>query len=68
MAVTSGVCEEIPPAGAWISCTHRIWFCSPGKWRTRALVTGTGPSGTPFSFSPDDKAEAQIVSCPKPKK
>lgn len=35
------------------------------------MVTGTGPSGTPFAFSPDGpkgKGEAQIVSCPKPKK
>lgn len=32
------------------------------------MVTGTGPSGTPFAFSPDDKAAARIVTCPKPRK
>lgn len=66
-----GLCEEIAPTGAWISCSFRIFYCSPGKWRPKVLVTGTGPSGTPFAFSPDgpkNKAEARIVSCPKPKK
>lgn len=41
------------------------------SFRTKVMVTGTGPSGTPFAFSPDGpkgKGEAQIVSCPKPKK
>ncbi|SIN06776.1 hypothetical protein [Micromonospora cremea] len=61
-------CEEIPPAGAWVSCSFVSYFCLPGKWRTRAMVTGTGPSGTPYAFSPDEKPQARIVSCPKPKK
>lgn len=62
------ICEEIPPKGKTIECKYMTPVCSTGNWRTHALVTGTGPSNTPFAFEPPEKPEAKILSCPKPKK
>lgn len=62
-----GTCEEIPPAGTWITCSHTIFYCSKGSWRTRAMVTGTGPTGESFAFTPPEKPETRIAKCPKPK-
>jgi hypothetical protein len=62
----AGTCAEIPPPGMWIECRASVFNqCKDGRWRTKALVTGTTAQGVPFAFTPPE-APSTLVKCPQP--
>lgn len=55
-----GMCEEIPHPDSWVRFERRLYKCEDGRYRTAALVTGSGPDGRSFSFAPPEKPEARV--------
>ena len=59
-------CRELPRPGNSVNCqANGYGICKPGDWRTRVLVTGSGPDGRAFAFDVPEMPERTIRECPR---
>jgi hypothetical protein len=63
-AYRAELCRDIPRPGHPVTCQANAYgICKIGQWRTRVLVTGSGPDGRAFSFTLPEKPTNTIRKC-----